>query len=44
MATIIGAIATVETVGEAINAGIDCGSCRPAIAHMLALTKENAHA
>jgi assimilatory nitrate reductase catalytic subunit len=48
MTTIIDAIAaqtlvTVEAVGKAINAGTNCGSCRPAIAQMLALTKENAH-
>jgi assimilatory nitrate reductase catalytic subunit len=49
MTTIIDAIAaqtlvTVEAVGNAINAGTNCGSCRPAIAQLLAQTKENAHA
>ncbi|MDB5713807.1 MAG: nitrate reductase [Sphingomonadales bacterium] len=49
MTTIVDAIAaqtlvTVEAVGKAINAGTNCGSCRPAIAQLLALTRENAHA
>ncbi len=29
-------LTTVETVGAAINAGTNCGSCRPAIARLLA--------
>ena len=47
MTTIIDAIAaqmltTVEAVGKAINAGTNCGSCRPAIARLF--QKEAAHA
>jgi assimilatory nitrate reductase catalytic subunit len=41
LTTIVEAIATqaltsVEAVGKAISAGTNCGSCRPAIARMLA--------
>ena len=41
--TIIGAIAdqrltSVEAIGTALNAGTNCGSCRPALAHLLAET------
>ncbi len=48
MTTIIDAIVaqtltSVEAVGKAINAGTNCGSCRPAIAQLLALTEVNAH-
>lgn len=32
-------LASVEEVGDAINAGTNCGSCRPAIAGLLATTK-----
>ena len=44
--TIVAAIAersllSVEAVGAAINAGTNCGSCRPAIAKLL--PKGNAH-
>ena len=47
--TIVTAIASqrlvsVEAVGEALNAGTNCGSCRPAIANLLAPVKEAAHA
>ncbi|MEO8722556.1 MAG: molybdopterin-dependent oxidoreductase [Sphingobium sp.] len=40
MKTILGTIAeqrltSVETVGKALNAGTNCGSCRPAIAQLL---------
>jgi assimilatory nitrate reductase catalytic subunit len=46
MTTIIDAIAaqtlvTVEGVGKAISAGTNCGSCRPAIAKLIALTQES---
>jgi assimilatory nitrate reductase catalytic subunit len=49
MRTIIDAIAvqalvTVDAVGKAINAGTNCGSCRPTIARLLSITKEDAHA
>ncbi|MDO7842890.1 nitrate reductase [Sphingomonas immobilis] len=49
MKTIIAAIAerslmTVEAVGAAINAGTNCGSCRPAIAKLLPASKDSAHA
>ena len=37
-----GALVSVEAVGAAINAGTNCGSCRPAIAKLLP-GKENAH-
>jgi assimilatory nitrate reductase catalytic subunit len=37
-------LATVEAVGAALGAGTNCGSCRPAIAGLLAVRKENAHA
>jgi assimilatory nitrate reductase catalytic subunit len=47
--TIIDAIASqsltsVEAVGAAIYAGTNCGSCRPAIAKLLLVEKEVAHA
>ena len=38
------AIASVEAVGAALNAGTNCGSCRPAIARILHDRKEVAHA
>jgi len=46
--TIVQAIATqaltnVEAVGKALNAGTNCGSCRPAIQKLLVTGKENAH-
>ena len=49
LTTIIDAIAaqtltSVEAVGKAINAGTNCGSCRPAIARLLATGKESLHA
>ncbi|MEO9132027.1 MAG: molybdopterin-dependent oxidoreductase [Sphingomonas sp.] len=34
---------SIEAVGAAINAGTNCGSCRPAIAKLLPPTKEFAH-
>ena len=34
---------SVEAVGAAINAGTNCGSCRPAIARLLPTLKEAAH-
>jgi assimilatory nitrate reductase catalytic subunit len=48
MRTILGAIAEqkltdVAAVGKALNAGTNCGSCRPAIAHLIAQS-ELAHA
>lgn len=48
MTTILDAIAdhrlmSVEAVGAAINAGTNCGSCRPAIARLLPTLKEAAH-
>jgi assimilatory nitrate reductase catalytic subunit len=33
-------LTTVETVGAALNAGTNCGSCRPAIARLLQTEKE----
>ncbi|HTH26956.1 MAG TPA: molybdopterin-dependent oxidoreductase [Sphingobium sp.] len=47
MNTIVDAIATqslvsVEAVGAALNAGTNCGSCRPAIAKLLTLSLEEA--
>jgi assimilatory nitrate reductase catalytic subunit len=47
--TIIGAIAndqltSVEAVGAALNAGTNCGSCRPAIAKLLEPQKEAVNA
>jgi assimilatory nitrate reductase catalytic subunit len=33
-------LTTVETVGTALNAGTNCGSCRPAIARLLQTEKE----
>jgi assimilatory nitrate reductase catalytic subunit len=46
--TILAAIAdqrlvSVEAVGAAINAGTNCGSCRPAIAALLSPSKESAY-
>lgn len=46
--TMVSAIAdqsliSVEAVGKAINAGTNCGSCRPAIANLLPRQKELAH-
>jgi assimilatory nitrate reductase catalytic subunit len=48
MKTIVNAIATqglvsVEAVGKALSAGTNCGSCRPAIQHLIGETKEAAH-
>jgi assimilatory nitrate reductase catalytic subunit len=47
--TILGVIAgqnliSVEAVGTALNAGTNCGSCRPAIRALLASVKELEHA
>jgi assimilatory nitrate reductase catalytic subunit len=47
--TILGAIAeqnltSVEAVGAALNAGTNCGSCRPAIRALLESVKELEHA
>lgn len=36
----IDALTTVEAVGAALNAGTNCGSCRPAIARLLQTEKE----
>ncbi|RZK03444.1 MAG: nitrate reductase [Novosphingobium sp.] len=49
MKTIIEAVATqglvsVEAVGQALSAGTNCGSCRPAIQRLIGETKEAAHA
>jgi assimilatory nitrate reductase catalytic subunit len=49
MRTIIHAIAEqkltdVAAVGKALNAGTNCGSCRPAIAHLIAQARELANA
>ncbi len=46
--TIVQAIATqrltsVDAVGAALNAGTNCGSCRPSIQRLLAVGQENAH-
>ena len=38
------ALTSVEAVGKAINAGTNCGSCRPAISRLFALEKEAARA
>ena len=35
-------LTSVETVGKAINAGTNCGSCRPAIARLIEETGEDA--
>jgi assimilatory nitrate reductase catalytic subunit len=48
MTTIVEAIATqallsVEAVGQALSAGTNCGSCRPAIQRLLGQTKDVAH-
>ena len=45
--TIIGAIAdqrltSVAAVGQALRAGTNCGSCRPALARLIAETLEEA--
>jgi assimilatory nitrate reductase catalytic subunit len=47
--TIINAIAgdrltSVDAVGAALSAGTNCGSCRPAIARLLLVSKEDLHA
>jgi assimilatory nitrate reductase catalytic subunit len=47
--TIVGAIAeqrltSVAAVGQALGAGTNCGSCRPAIARLLEQTREPVHA
>ena len=49
MKTIIEAIASqglisVDAVGQALSAGTNCGSCRPAIQRLIGETKEAAHA
>lgn len=49
MKTIVEAIATqqlvsVDAVGQALSAGTNCGSCRPAIQRLIGETKEAAHA
>jgi assimilatory nitrate reductase catalytic subunit len=49
MRTILSAIAEqkltdVASVGQALNAGTNCGSCRPAIANLIATAKEFANA
>ncbi|MFA5967637.1 MAG: molybdopterin-dependent oxidoreductase [Sphingomonas sp.] len=36
-------LVSVEAVGAAINAGTNCGSCRPAIAKLVSAAKEHAH-
>lgn len=46
--TILSAIATqrlasVDAVGAALNAGTNCGSCRPAIQRLIGDKRENAH-
>ena len=38
------ALTSVEAVGVALNAGTNCGSCRPAIARLLQAGKEASHA
>ena len=48
MNTILAAIASerllsVEAVGEALSAGTNCGSCKPAIRRLIGETKEAAH-
>ena len=48
MKTIVEAIATqglisVEAVGQALSAGTNCGSCRPAIQRLIGETKEAAN-
>lgn len=37
------ALTSVEAVGKAINAGTNCGSCRPAISRLFAPEKDPAH-
>ncbi|MEO5587254.1 MAG: molybdopterin-dependent oxidoreductase, partial [Novosphingobium sp.] len=49
MKTIVAAIGTgglvsVEAVGQALSAGTNCGSCRPAIQRLLSETREATHA
>jgi assimilatory nitrate reductase catalytic subunit len=49
MKTILDAVATqsllsVEAVGQALSAGTNCGSCRPAIQRLIGQTREAAHA
>jgi assimilatory nitrate reductase catalytic subunit len=49
MRTIVKAIAEqqltdVAAVGKALNAGTNCGSCRPAIANLIASARELANA
>ncbi len=36
-------LVTVEAVGEALSAGTNCGSCRPAIRRLIGETREAAH-
>jgi assimilatory nitrate reductase catalytic subunit len=48
LATIVAAIrqqrlVSVEAVGEALSAGTNCGSCKPAIRRLIGETKEVAH-
>jgi assimilatory nitrate reductase catalytic subunit len=48
MKTILTAIATdalasVEQVGQALSAGTNCGSCRPAIQRLITDAREAAH-
>jgi assimilatory nitrate reductase catalytic subunit len=38
------ALISVEAVGQALSAGTNCGSCRPAIQRLIGETKEAAHA
>ena len=38
------ALTSVESVGEALNAGTNCGSCRPAIARLLETERSPAYA
>jgi assimilatory nitrate reductase catalytic subunit len=49
MKTIVDAIAcqrlsSIQAVGEALSAGTNCGSCRPAISRLLGETREAANA
>jgi assimilatory nitrate reductase catalytic subunit len=49
MRTIVSAIASqgladVASIGKALGAGTNCGSCRPALAQLLASTKDPVHA
>ena len=38
-----GGLISVDSVGAALNAGTNCGSCRPAIAGLLPVEKDHAH-